>query len=92
MPQCELTQPILSSQWTAVRAQINTADSGGVMPPLCGDAENDCEMLRLVGVGAAMGNAKPSAKAASDVVVATNDEDGVSEAVRRFVFGETEYE
>ena len=36
MPQCELTQPILSSQWTAVRAQINTADSGGVMPPLCG--------------------------------------------------------
>ena len=56
----------------------------------CGDAENDCEMLRLVGVGAAMGNAKPSAKAASDVVVATNDEDGVSEAVRRFVFGETE--
>ena len=24
MPHCELTQPILSSQWTAVRAQINT--------------------------------------------------------------------
>ena len=42
MPRCELTQPIISSQWTAVRAQINTADSGGVMPPLCGDAENDC--------------------------------------------------
>ena len=32
MPRCELTQPILSSQWTAVRAQINTADSGGDGP------------------------------------------------------------
>ena len=52
MPQCELTQPILSSQWTAVRAQINTADSGGVMPPLCGDAENDCAACDSAGKGA----------------------------------------
>ena len=54
----------------------------------CGDAENDVEMLRLVGVGVAMGNAKPPALAAADVVVASNDDDGVAEAVRRFVFRE----
>ena len=54
MPQCELTQPILSSQWTAVRAQINTADSGGVMPPLCGDAENDCAACDSAGLGLAL--------------------------------------
>lgn len=53
-----------------------------------GDAENDVEMLRLVGVGAAMGNARPSALEAADVVVARNDEDGVAEAIHRFVFGE----
>ena len=51
----------------------------------CGDAENDVEMLRVVGVGAAMGNAQPAALAAADVVVAKNSEDGVAEAIRRFV-------
>lgn len=51
----------------------------------CGDAENDIEMLRMVGLGVAMGNAKPEARAAADVVVGTNDEDGVAEAIERFV-------
>lgn len=50
-----------------------------------GDAENDVEMLRLVGVGAAVANAQPDALAAADVAVASNGEDGVAEVVRRFV-------
>lgn len=54
----------------------------------CGDAENDVEMLRLAGVGAAMANGQPAALDAADVVVPSNDEDGVADAVRRFVFGE----
>ena len=54
-----------------------------------GDAENDVEMLRLVGAGVAMGNANEAARTAADVVVGTSDQDGVAEAVRRFVFGET---
>jgi len=53
-----------------------------------GDAENDVEMLRLVGAGVAMGNANEAAKAAADVVVGASDQDGVAEAVRRFVLGE----
>ena len=53
-----------------------------------GDAENDVEMLRIVGAGVAMGNANEAAKAAADVVVGTSDQDGVAEAVRRFAFGE----
>ena len=60
----------------------------GVPPSAClalGDAENDVEMLQLAGVGVAMGNAKPPARAAADVVVGTNDEDGVAEAVTRYV-------
>ena len=32
----------------------------------CGDAENDVEMLRLVGLGVAMGNAKPIAMEAAE--------------------------
>ena len=50
-----------------------------------GDAENDVEMLRLAGVGAAVGGAKPAAPAAADVVVASCAQDGVAEAVRRYV-------
>ena len=55
----------------------------------CGDAENDVEMLKLVGVGAAVANAQPAALAAADVVVASNADDGVAQAVRRFVYGES---
>ena len=47
-----------------------------------GDGENDVEMLQLCGLGVAMGNAGPGARAAADVVVATNDEHGVAQAIR----------
>jgi hypothetical protein len=36
-------------------------------------------------VGVAMGNAGPRVAAVADVVVSSNDEDGVAEAIRRFV-------
>lgn len=50
-----------------------------------GDGENDIEMLRMAGLGVAMGNSPDSVKAAADAVVATNDEDGVADALERFV-------
>ena len=49
-----------------------------------GDGENDVEMLRLAGLGVAVGNAADVAREAADVVVSTNDEDGVAEAIERF--------
>ena len=51
----------------------------------CGDAGNDLEMLRAVGLGVAMGNAEPDIKAAASWVSATNEEDGVALAVEKFV-------
>jgi Cof subfamily protein (haloacid dehalogenase superfamily) len=50
-----------------------------------GDAENDIEMLQFAGIGVAMGNAPQQVKDVADAVVASNDEDGVAEAVKRFV-------
>lgn len=50
-----------------------------------GDAENDRDMLELVGMGIAMGNAPESLKAAARHVTASNDEDGVAEALEKFV-------
>jgi Cof subfamily protein (haloacid dehalogenase superfamily) len=50
-----------------------------------GDAENDHEMLELAGLGVAIGNADAALKKIANEVVGTNDEDGVAEAVERFV-------
>lgn len=50
-----------------------------------GDGENDVEMLHLARIGVAMGNAMPQALAAADYVTATNDADGVAQAVDRFL-------
>lgn len=50
-----------------------------------GDGENDIEMIQLAGIGVAVGNAGVHVKQAADYVVGTNDEDGVAEAIERFV-------
>ena len=51
-----------------------------------GDGENDVAMLQLAGLGLAMANAAPAARAAAHHVLGrSNDEDGVVEAVERFL-------
>lgn len=50
-----------------------------------GDAENDIEMIELAGIGVAMGQASQHVKDSADYVTGTNDEDGVAQAVERFV-------
>ena len=49
-----------------------------------GDNENDLEMLRLAGVGAAVANATAAAKEAADYVCRKERTEGVVEAVREF--------
>ncbi len=53
-----------------------------------GDARNDAGMLLFAGLGLAMGNADESVRAAADAVVASNDADGVAEAIERYVLAE----
>ena len=47
-----------------------------------GDGENDAEMLKLAGIGVAMGNAMDSVKAIADHVTDSADDVGVSAALR----------
>lgn len=47
-----------------------------------GDGENDGEMLRLCGLGVAMGNAHEAARLAADWMTKTNDEDGAAWAIQ----------
>ena len=52
---------------------------------LKGDGGNDLGMVANAGLGVAMGNAVPAVAAAAHVVVGSNDDHGVAEAIERFV-------
>jgi hydroxymethylpyrimidine pyrophosphatase-like HAD family hydrolase len=52
-----------------------------------GDAPNDLEMLKEVGLAIAMGNASSEVKTFAKWVVGTNDEAGVAEAAQRLMRG-----
>jgi Cof subfamily protein (haloacid dehalogenase superfamily) len=53
-----------------------------------GDSNNDLDMIQYAGLGVAMGNALPNVKAAADAVTLANDEDGVAEAIYRYILTE----
>jgi len=53
-----------------------------------GDGDNDAEMLRMVGIGIAMGNATDSCKAAADYITADYTESGVAKGIARFLLTE----
>jgi Cof subfamily protein (haloacid dehalogenase superfamily) len=49
-----------------------------------GDSDADVPMIEWAGIGVAMGNASPAAKAAADWVAPSLEEDGAAAAVERF--------
>ena len=51
-----------------------------------GDGENDVEMLELASLSIALRNGSDKAKAVADVIGASNDEDGVAEAIYQYAF------
>ena len=50
-----------------------------------GDSMNDVDMIEYAGCGVAMGNANATVRAAANFVTASNSEDGVAEAIEKFV-------
>jgi len=48
-----------------------------------GDSENDAPMLRVAGVGIAMGNADDSVKRVADMVTASNNDNGIAAALKK---------
>ena len=51
----------------------------------CGDAPNDIQMIEYAGLGVAVGNAWGGTKDHADYITGTNDEDGVAQAIEKFV-------
>lgn len=54
----------------------------------CGDAPNDIDMIEYAGIGVAVGNAWGGTKEHADYITGSNDEDGVAQAIEKFVLGE----
>lgn len=52
-----------------------------------GDDDSDAPLLLWAGIGVAMGNATPAAKAAADMITSSNLRDGVAEALEQWVLG-----
>lgn len=50
-----------------------------------GDEQNDMEMLRMAGMGVAMGNSGQMIQACADWVTGGNDSNGIADALQRFV-------
>ena len=50
-----------------------------------GDNFNDKEMIEFAGIGIAMGNAPDEVKAVADYITETNNNDGVSRALKKIL-------
>ena len=50
-----------------------------------GDSENDIEMLRVAGMGVAMGNAGEEVKMAADMATVSNNDNGIAVALGRLL-------
>ena len=66
-------------------AEICNIDLKNVMA--IGDEENDMGMIKIAGVGVAMGNARQDVKDAADYVTDLPENGGFAKAVRRFALG-----
>ena len=54
-----------------------------------GDQDNDVDMIAWAGIGVAMGDASPGAKAAANYIAPTLAEDGAAWAIEHFILGES---
>jgi len=79
---------IMAAGVTKGDAMLQLARMIGVQPSqivTLGDHDNDASMLRMSGLGIAMGNATPLAVAASRIQTLSHEQSGVADAIRRYI-------
>lgn len=83
----EITPPGIE-KGAALEQLCNILSIGKEDVMACGDGLNDIPMLQFAGLSVAMGNACDEIKACADYITASNEEDGVAKAVRKFLLQE----
>lgn len=89
---------VSSSWWNNMEIMNKGVSKGNALSVLCklldidsqnvmaiGDNENDIPMLKFAGTGVAMGNGEDIVKEMADYVTDTNDNDGVANAINKFI-------
>lgn len=80
------TVPAGMNKGNAVRAMCRLLEVPVENTVAAGDEANDISMLQAAGIGAAMQNAVPEAKAAADYITERdNNHDGIAEIIERFL-------
>lgn len=77
--------PLGTDKWVGAQTLLEHLDLPEDAMMAIGDGSNDLQLVANAGLGVAMGNAVQAVKDAADVVVAGHDDDGVAEALERFV-------
>jgi len=72
-------------KWGAIENLINTLGIQKEEVMAIGDNINDKQMVENAGLGVIMGNSAPYIKEIADVVVSDNDNDGVAEALNKYL-------
>lgn len=84
----EFYYEILNKEASKGNALAKLADHLGIAQSevmAIGDNENDLSMIEYAGIGVAMGNATENVKRAADILTTSNDEDGVAEALLKYM-------
>lgn len=82
--------PLNASKGTALQVILDRLNIAPEETMCLGDNCNDIDMIRIAGIGVAMGHAPQDVRDAADYVTGTHDEDGVGHAIRKFVLDVTE--
>ena len=91
---------LVETEITGLEITAQGADKGQGLSHLCdvlgismssviavGDADNDETMIRMAGLGLAMGNANANIKSLADHVLADNDHGGCAQAIDEYLLG-----
>lgn len=70
---------------SALKALANYLDLDIQETMAIGDAGNDLEMIKTAGIGVAMENAFEEVKKVADFITTSNEQDGVANAIKRFI-------
>lgn len=73
------------NKWTAIEKLIERLNISKDEVIAIGDNVNDKEMIENAGIGVVMGNSSPYMKEIADEIVASNNEDGVAEAIEKYI-------
>ena len=74
-----------ANKGTALKALCETINIPIEKSIAVGDEENDQHMIKLAGLGVAMGNARDSIKEIANYVTCSNNEHGVAKVIDKFI-------